>query len=210
MFYAQPTLTGPGLTVGPTTTGDWPALFAVASDPLIWEIHPSSGRWQEPVFRTFFEDGLASGGMLTVRANESGAVIGSSRYSSEFADDDEVEIGWTFLDRARWGGAVNRELKHLMLTHAFGSFGTVIFRVGGVIAYTGSRYNVAPNVTIAGQTAPGDGVTLYGDGIGYNGSHNTITRFIRYRMGINGSSDKDAIAIDTELPIPYANSASSF
>lgn len=74
---------------------------------------------------------------------------------------------------------------------------TVIFRVGGVIAYTGSRYNVAPNVTIAGQTAPGDGVTLYGDGIGYNGSHNTITRFIRYRQGINGTSDKDAIAIDT-------------
>lgn len=74
---------------------------------------------------------------------------------------------------------------------------TVIFRVGGVIAYTGSRYNVAPNVTIAGQTAPGDGVTLYGDGIGYNGSHNTITRFIRYRMGINGSSDKDAVSIDT-------------
>jgi len=74
---------------------------------------------------------------------------------------------------------------------------TVIFRVGGVIAYTGSRYNVAPNVTIAGQTAPGDGVTLYGDGIGYTGSHNTITRFIRYRMGINGTSDKDAIAIDT-------------
>ena len=74
---------------------------------------------------------------------------------------------------------------------------TVIFRVGGVIAYTGSRYNVAPNITVAGQTAPGDGVTLYGDGIGYNGSHNTITRFIRYRMGINGESDKDAIAIDT-------------
>src|SRR5262245_60993902 len=34
---------------------------------------------------------------------------------------------------------------------------TVIFRVGGVIAYTGSRYNVAPNVTIAGQTAPETG-----------------------------------------------------
>lgn len=78
-----------------------------------------------------------------------------------------------------------------------GSGRTVIFRIGGVIAYTGGRYNVAPNVTIAGQTAPGDGVTLYGDGIGYNGSHNTITRFIRYRMGINGTSDKDAVAIDT-------------
>ena len=43
---------------------------------------------------------------------------------------------------------------------------TVAVDVGGVIAYTGARYNIAPNVTIAGQTAPGDGVTLYGDGIG--------------------------------------------
>ncbi len=74
---------------------------------------------------------------------------------------------------------------------------TVIFRVGGVINYSGSRYNVAPNVTIAGQTAPGDGVTLYGDGIGYTGSHNTITRFIRYRMGIQGESDKDAVGISS-------------
>ena len=76
-----------------------------------------------------------------------------------------------------------------------GSGRTVVFDVGGVIAYTGSRYNIAPNVTIAGQTAPGDGVTLYGDGIGYTGSHNTITRFIRYRMGINGDSDADAVSI---------------
>jgi autotransporter-associated beta strand protein len=74
---------------------------------------------------------------------------------------------------------------------------TVVFDVGGVIAYTGARYNVAPNVTIAGQTAPGDGVVLYGDGIGYTGSHNTITRFIRYRMGINGTKDKDAASIDS-------------
>jgi autotransporter-associated beta strand protein len=74
---------------------------------------------------------------------------------------------------------------------------TVVFDVAGVIAYTGARYNVAPNITIAGQTAPGDGVTLYGDGIGYTGSHNTITRFIRYRMGVNGTKDKDAVSIDS-------------
>lgn len=74
---------------------------------------------------------------------------------------------------------------------------TVIFRIGGVIDYSGARYNIAPNVTIAGQTAPGDGVTLYGDGIGFSGSHNSITRFIRFRMGINGTTDKDAVSIDT-------------
>ena len=68
---------------------------------------------------------------------------------------------------------------------------TVIFDVAGVIDYQPPRYNIARNVTIAGQTAPGDGVALYGDGIGYTGSHNTITRFIRFRMG------HDAVGEDT-------------
>ena len=72
---------------------------------------------------------------------------------------------------------------------------TVIFRVGGVIDYSGGRYNVAANVTIAGQTAPGDGVTLYGDGIGYEDADNSITRFIRYRMGVVGTADKDAVGM---------------
>src|SRR5574342_1040728 len=60
---------------------------------------------------------------------------------------------------------------------------TVVFDVAGVMDYQPPRYNIARNVTIAGQTAPGDGVVLYGDGIGFTDSNNTITRFIRFRMG---------------------------
>lgn len=130
LFDSQPTLTGPTLTIRATTPGDWSELFAVASDPLVWEVHPSRDRWQEPVFREFFSDGLASEGMLTVRETASGSVIGSSRFSTEFAEAGELEIGWTFLARAHWGGTANREMKHLMITHAFDSFGTVIFYVG--------------------------------------------------------------------------------
>ena len=44
---------------GPCAADDWDALFAVASDPLIWEQHPAHDRWQEPVFRAFFDDALA-------------------------------------------------------------------------------------------------------------------------------------------------------
>lgn len=130
VFDLQPTLAGPSLTLSPTTPDDWAGLFAAAADPLVWELHPSSDRWQEDVFRAFFSDGLASGGMLTVRDTSSGAVIGSSRFSTEFAEEGEVEIGWTFLARAHWGGATNREMKQLMLTHAFGTFDAVIFCVG--------------------------------------------------------------------------------
>jgi RimJ/RimL family protein N-acetyltransferase len=41
-----------------------------------------------------------------------------------------VEIGWTFLVRAHWGGTTNREVKRLMLEHALQSVDRVIFMVG--------------------------------------------------------------------------------
>jgi autotransporter-associated beta strand protein len=72
---------------------------------------------------------------------------------------------------------------------------TVIFRIGGVIDYNSPRYAPKPNITIAGQTAPGDGITIYGNGLSFSGSHNNICRFIRVRQGINGDSGTDALGI---------------
>jgi len=72
---------------------------------------------------------------------------------------------------------------------------TVVFDVGGVIDYQSPRYAPKSNITIAGQTAPGDGVVLYGNGLSFSGSHNNICRFIRVRQGINGDSGADAIGI---------------
>jgi autotransporter-associated beta strand protein len=72
---------------------------------------------------------------------------------------------------------------------------TVIFRIGGVIDYKAPRYAPKANITIAGQTAPGDGVTIYGNGLSFSGSHNNICRFIRVRQGINGTSGTDAMGI---------------
>ncbi len=72
---------------------------------------------------------------------------------------------------------------------------TVVFDVGGVIDYQAPRYAPKPNITIAGQTAPGDGVTIYGNGLSFSGSHNNIARFLRVREGINGDSGTDALGI---------------
>ena len=107
----QPHLSGELIELRPATPDDFDALFAVASDPLIWEVHPAHDRWQEPVFRKFFDDGLASGGMLVATDRATGAVIGSSRYGLERAEPGEVEIGWTFLARSHWGGRYNGEMK---------------------------------------------------------------------------------------------------
>ena len=59
-----------------------------------------------------------------------GRIIGSSRYYGYDGERSEIEIGWTFLARAYWGGVYNRELKQLMLRHAFGFVDRVIFLVG--------------------------------------------------------------------------------
>lgn len=72
---------------------------------------------------------------------------------------------------------------------------TIVFDVGGVIDYSGSRFAPKPNITIAGQTAPGDGITIYGNGLSFSGSDNMICRFVRVREGINGDSGTDAIGI---------------
>ncbi|GGF46166.1 hypothetical protein GCM10011339_38330 [Echinicola rosea] len=70
----------------------------------------------------------------------------------------------------------------------------VVFEVGGVIQLN-SRVVVARNVTIAGQTAPGDGVVLYGDGITFTQASNTIVRYLRVRMGRYGTSGADAMTM---------------
>jgi RimJ/RimL family protein N-acetyltransferase len=42
----------------------------------------------------------------------------------------EVAIGYTFLARKAWGSVHNREMKKLMLDHAFQFVDTVLFHIG--------------------------------------------------------------------------------
>ena len=100
----QPTLEGQTLLLRPLREDDWDALYAVASDPKVWELHPANDRWQEPVFRAYFAEALAQGGALAVIDKSTGAIIGSSRMQAyDPAHGGSVEIGWTFLGRDHWG-----------------------------------------------------------------------------------------------------------
>ena len=129
-FDLQPVLHGELVGLRPLRPDDWDALYAVASDPLIWEQHPCSDRYKEDVFRTFFAEALQSGGAFVVTDATDGRVIGSSRYHGYDEATSAIEIGWTFLARPYWGGVYNGELKRLMLRHAFGFVARVIFLVG--------------------------------------------------------------------------------
>lgn len=131
MLDRQPVLEDERLLLRPLRASDWAALFAVASDPLIWQQHPAHDRWQEPVFRAFFDDALANRGALVAIDKASGAVIGSSRFQGlDEADGGSVEIGWTFLARSHWGGTFNHAMKRLMLAHALASVAECRFLVG--------------------------------------------------------------------------------
>jgi RimJ/RimL family protein N-acetyltransferase len=129
-FEAQPCLTGDLVELRPLRAEDYQDLFAVASDPLIWEQHPCPDRCQEDVFKVFFREALDSGGALLVLDRHDGRVIGSSRFHGYDEAKSEVEIGWTFLARSHWGGDYNRDMKRLMLRHAFQFVNSVVFLVG--------------------------------------------------------------------------------
>ncbi len=126
----QPHLIGELVELRPLCAEDFDALYAVASDPLIWEQHPENDRYQKKVFEDFFREAMETGGAFLIIDRTNGSVIGSSRYHAFDEDKSEIEIGWTFLARSHWGGSYNRELKQLMLQHAFNFVNTVILIVG--------------------------------------------------------------------------------
>ena len=126
----QPTLGGATLLLRPLVPQDFEPLHAAASDPQIWALHPESTRWRREIFQRFFESGLACGGALVALERTSGAIVGSSRYYHWKPDLREITVGYTFLVRRLWGGAANREMKALMLGHAFGFAHAIWFDVG--------------------------------------------------------------------------------
>ncbi len=129
-FELQPTLHGSLLELRPLRPEDFDDLYAIASDPLIWEQHPDSDRYKEDVFREFFRVALESGGAFVAIDRQDGRIIGSSRFHGYSEKSGEIEIGWTFLARSHWGGQYNGEMKRLMLEHAFQFVERVIFVVG--------------------------------------------------------------------------------
>ena len=127
----QPLLETERLILRPLTEADREALYAIASDPAVWEQHPIHDRWRREVFDGFFDEGLASGGSLAVIRKSDERIVGHTRYDKYDPEEGGVvEIGWTFLGPALWGKGYNPEMKRAMLAHAFAEVATVEFRVG--------------------------------------------------------------------------------
>lgn len=72
----------------------------------------------------------------------------------------------------------------------------VVFSVGGIVELK-SPVTVSKNITIAGQTAPGKGIFLYGEKVSFSGTDDTIARYLKIRLGNKNkpSNNTDASGI---------------
>jgi RimJ/RimL family protein N-acetyltransferase len=118
------------VSLTPVKPEDFERLYAVASDPLIWEQHPSKERYKREVFEVYFKGAIESGTAYLITEKNSGEVMGSTRYYGYDPVKSEVNIGYTFLARKFWGGKYNPSVKRLMLQNAFRLVDRVHFHVG--------------------------------------------------------------------------------
>jgi hypothetical protein len=68
---------------------------------------------------------------------------------------------------------------------------TVVFRVGGTIQLNSKLVIRNPYITIAGQTAPGDGIAVRGYTFGCLGARDVIMRYVRIRVGDESGNTMD-------------------
>ena len=68
----------------------------------------------------------------------------------------------------------------------------IVFDVSGIIRLQ-ANVAVASDLTLAGQTAPGDGIMLYGRSVSFSGQRNLVVRYLRFREGIAGDKGKCSV-----------------
>ncbi|GAB3982170.1 hypothetical protein V1634_26765 [Plantactinospora veratri] len=71
----------------------------------------------------------------------------------------------------------------------------VVFDVGGYIDLA-SPLSIKSNITVAGQTAPGDGVATRGYQVSLSNADNVIVRYMRFRHGLTPNQNRDGITIN--------------
>lgn len=126
----QPTLENENVKLLPLNQNDFEELFAVASDPLVWEQHPNKDRYKREVFENFFLGAMESGGAFKIIEKNTGEVAGSTRFYDYNAEDSSIFIGYTFYGTKFWGSKLNPQVKKLMLNYIFQFVDKVNFHVG--------------------------------------------------------------------------------
>ncbi len=131
-FSLQPFLESKVVKLRPLEQDDFNALYRIASDAKIWEQHQNKDRYTLDNFSTFFQESIGSKGALIIIDVKTEKIIGCSRFKIIDGSNGVVEIGWSFLERAYWGGYYNREFKKLMINYALQHSKYVVFYVNAL------------------------------------------------------------------------------
>ncbi|HUL51733.1 MAG TPA: GNAT family N-acetyltransferase [Verrucomicrobiae bacterium] len=129
-FNLQPILENDSIILYPLQENDFEALYAVASDPKIWEQHPNKDRWKKDVFRMFFEGAIQSKGAFKIIDKSTGKIIGSSRFYDYNEKEKSILIRYTFFPTKFWGKGINSAVKKIMLDYIFQYVDQVYFQIG--------------------------------------------------------------------------------
>lgn len=127
-FSIQPQLVNERVALLPLKETDFEELYAVASDPKIWEQHPNKDRWKKEVFQNFFDGAIKSGGAFKIIDQVTGKVMGSTRFYDY--EEKGIFIGYTFYGTAYWGMGINLSVKKMMLDYIFQFVSKVQFHIG--------------------------------------------------------------------------------
>ena len=129
-FSIQPILENETVILYPLKEDDFEELYQIASDPKIWEQHPTRDRWKKEVFQVFFDGAIQSKGAFKIVEKSSGNTIGCTRFYDYDEQDDSLLIGYTFYGTSSWGTGINPAVKALMLDYIFQFVSKVYLHIG--------------------------------------------------------------------------------
>lgn len=118
------------LKIVPLFETDFDRLFEIASDPLIWEHHPTSNRYKKEIFKIYFDGAISAKTAFLIMDKSTNKIIGSTRYYDYKVENSSIAIGYTFLSRQYWGGLYNKSSKKLLIDYAFQFVDKIYFHIG--------------------------------------------------------------------------------
>jgi len=124
----------------PLNESDFDLLYAIASDPAVWEQHPNKDRWKKEVFHVFFDGAMQSKGAFKIMDKNTGKIAGSTRFYDYDEAESRIFIGYTFYGKEYWGTGFNTSVKRLMLSYIFQYVDQVCFHIGA--------YNIRSQIAI--------------------------------------------------------------
>lgn len=118
---------------------------------------------------------------------------GYGKYTTGGRGGRVVEVT-NLSDKDRYGNIVQGSFRAAITTAGTDPI-TVVFRVSGIVELVSELKSSRSNMTIAGQTAPGDGICIKDNTVKLSGN-NVIVRYIRFRPGDELKEQVSALNIE--------------